>query len=175
MVFIRLNSKRRRLEDPAELASSSRNPCNKKEVQSPTTPDPVVGLSGSKSQGDQLFGNVLKQVHPDNVKLKPTIAKFISGLGAPASSIQVEAIHVKRSSFVYETKLQSFNLLSEAMTKKCNDNPILKIGWYGASKEEIVDIITIGLFDQVTVMEFSFLLKITLLIFSKLLFKTKMD
>lgn len=135
----------------------------------------MVGLSGSKSQGDQLFGNVLKQVHPDNVKLKPTIAKFISGLGAPASSIQVEAIHVKRSSFVYETKLQSFNLLSEAMTKKCNDNPILKIGWYGASKEEIVDIITIGLFDQVTVMEFSFLLKITLLIFSKLLFKTKMD
>nr|XP_025886394.1 uncharacterized protein LOC112941328 [Solanum lycopersicum] len=39
---IRLNSKRRRLEDPAELASSSTNPCNKNEVQSPTTPDPMV-------------------------------------------------------------------------------------------------------------------------------------
>ncbi|KAG5628089.1 hypothetical protein H5410_013307 [Solanum commersonii] len=145
MVSIKLNSKRQRLEDPAEIASSSTNPCNKNEVQSPTTPDPMVGVSGSKNQErDQLFGNDLKQVRLDDVKLKPTIAKFVSGLGALASSIQVEAIHVKRSSFVYETKLQSFNLLANAMTKKCNDNAVLKIGWYGASKEEIIDIITNG-------------------------------
>ncbi|KAK6803516.1 hypothetical protein RDI58_001300 [Solanum bulbocastanum] len=102
------NSKRRRLEDPAEIASSSTNPRNINELQSPTTPDPMVGVSGSKNQeGDQLFGNDFKQVHLDHVKLKPTIAKFISGLGALASSIQ-------------------------------------NIGWYGASKEEIIDIITNG-------------------------------
>lgn len=100
-----LNSKRRRLEDPAETASSSTNPPNKNEVQSPKTPDQTVGVSGSKNQErDQLFGNDLMQVRQDHMKL--TVDKFVSGLGALSSSIQVEAIHVTRSNFVFKTKLQ---------------------------------------------------------------------
>lgn len=52
------------------------------------------------------------------------------------------------------------------MEKKCNRTANRKVGWYGVSKEEIW-------FCPSSVMEFNFLLLITFLIVSKLLFKTK--
>ncbi|XP_060168971.1 probable inactive poly [ADP-ribose] polymerase SRO3 [Lycium barbarum] len=146
MVPNKLNLKRRRLQDPAESAGSSTNPHSKSEVRSPTTLDRMVGVSGSKNQErDQLFGNDLVQIHQGHMSHKFIKDKFISGLGALASSIQVVAIHMTaRSCFVSQTKLQSFNLVAKAMEKKCNGNANVKVGWYGSSKEEIIDIISNG-------------------------------
>ncbi|XP_075086472.1 putative inactive poly [ADP-ribose] polymerase SRO5 [Nicotiana tabacum] len=147
MVPNKLNAKRRRLEDPAESASSSSNPRNKIEVRSPTTTDRMCGVSCSKTQERaQLFGNNdLVRLNQDHKVYKVVTDKFVSGLGALGSSLQVEAIHMNvRSSFVSQTRFQSFLLVAKTMEKKYNGHASKKLGWYGTSKEKIIDIISNG-------------------------------
>ncbi|KAK4721519.1 hypothetical protein R3W88_011752 [Solanum pinnatisectum] len=108
-----LNSKRRRLEDSPETASSTSNP---RYISDPTTSH---GVSGSKYQEThQLFGSKIHQLQTS----KLIMDKFVSRLDALASSIQVVAFHVNPFSLFWQTNLQPFYLLAKAMEKKCNLN-----------------------------------------------------
>ncbi|KAK4706938.1 hypothetical protein R3W88_033499 [Solanum pinnatisectum] len=104
-----LNSKRRRLEDSPETASSTSNP---RYISDPTTSH---GVSGSKYQEiHQLFGSQIHQLQTS----KLTMDKFVSRLDALASSIQVVAFHANPFSLFRQTNLQPFYLLAKAMEKK---------------------------------------------------------
>ncbi|XP_059303801.1 probable inactive poly [ADP-ribose] polymerase SRO5 [Lycium ferocissimum] len=121
----------------AESTSSSNN-----DVEDPEVSDSESSVVGSEHQerttglmrideGDRLHGIISK--------------KLLSGLGCFESSTQVTAIHKETcSSFTKQAKLQSLVIFSKAVEKKNGGNANVKYAWFGASKDEINNILSHG-------------------------------
>lgn len=72
--------------------------------------------------------------------------RFISGLGSLGAQASVVAIHRNTySSVLGQARLQSFQIYSKAVERKCGGNANIKYGWYApSSQDEISNIVAHG-------------------------------
>ncbi|KAL0417037.1 UNVERIFIED_CONTAM: putative inactive poly [ADP-ribose] polymerase SRO5 [Sesamum latifolium] len=71
--------------------------------------------------------------------------KLVSRLSSCGFNAQVETIHRNGySSMTSRARLHSFSIYSKAMQMKTNGNANVKYAWYGASKQEICEILSYG-------------------------------
>ncbi|KAA8540819.1 hypothetical protein F0562_024782 [Nyssa sinensis] len=103
------------------------------------------GISGPSRGKFQLFGDELIRVDEGNDVHGVITRRFISGMGFLAEHTSVVSIHRNSfSSFTGQARLQSFNIYSRAIEKKCGGHANVKYAWYGGSKDEIRNISSHG-------------------------------
>ncbi|CAN4086182.1 unnamed protein product [Withania somnifera] len=101
------------------------------EVQDPEVSDSESGVVGCNYYQEKIHGIISN--------------KFLSGLGCFGTSTQITAIHKETcASFTKQAKLQSLLIHSKAVERKCGGNANVKYAWFGASKEEINNILSYG-------------------------------
>ncbi|KAJ8553774.1 hypothetical protein K7X08_024452 [Anisodus acutangulus] len=123
----------------AESTSSSND-----DVEDPEVSDSESSVNGSKYQENNNTG--LMRIDEGD-KIHGIISKrLLSGLGCfESSTTQITAIHKETcSSFTKQAKLQSFVIFSKAVEKKNGGNANVKYAWFGASKDEINNILSHG-------------------------------
>lgn len=71
---------------------------------------------------------------------------FLKGLGQLGKETKVVAIHKNSySSPIGQARMESFRIFSEAVRRKSSgNNANVKYAWYGASRDEICEIVTHG-------------------------------
>ncbi|XP_057948824.1 probable inactive poly [ADP-ribose] polymerase SRO2 [Malania oleifera] len=70
---------------------------------------------------------------------------FLSGMERLKSGIKVVATHKNTyRGLSGKARLEGFRIFSEAVTRKCGGNANMKYAWYGASKDEIIQILSHG-------------------------------
>uniref|UniRef100_A0A5B7AV60 Putative inactive poly(ADP-ribose) polymerase SRO2 n=1 Tax=Davidia involucrata TaxID=16924 RepID=A0A5B7AV60_DAVIN len=70
---------------------------------------------------------------------------FLMGLGSFGKDTNVVAIHRNSySSLTGRARLETFRIFSDAVARKCGGNANIKHAWYGASRDEICEIVSHG-------------------------------
>ncbi|KAK4350414.1 hypothetical protein RND71_029727 [Anisodus tanguticus] len=114
------------------------------DVEDPEVSDSESSVIGSNYQENNNTG--LMRIDEGD-KIHGVISnKLLSGLGCFESSTpQITAIHKETcSNFTKQAKLQSFVIFSKAVAKKNGGNANVKYAWFGASKDEINNILSHG-------------------------------
>ncbi|KAL0318427.1 UNVERIFIED_CONTAM: hypothetical protein Sangu_1998900 [Sesamum angustifolium] len=130
-------------EDTVNLHSSTNI-----EDQVLKSPPPSECGSGVLSPNDEQkpwLSNGFIRIPDDDMKYENIKKKLVSTLSSCGFSAQVETIHKNGySSMTSRARLHSFSTYSKAMQMKANGNVNVKHAWYGASKQEISEILSYG-------------------------------
>jgi len=103
------------------------------------------GVCGTNTETPQLFDNGLVKLDEEDRLHEIIKRRFVSGLGSLGSRASVVAIHRNScSSFTAQARLQSFHIFAGATEKKLAGSPNLKYAWFGASRDEIQNIVSHG-------------------------------
>lgn len=104
------------------------------------------GISGiDNGQDTHMFKNGLIRVHEEDKMYGIIKNKSVSSLSNCGLHTEVEAIHKKDYSGVMcQAKLQSFSIYKRAMEQNFRGGANVKYAWYGASKNELNDILLHG-------------------------------
>ena len=103
------------------------------------------GVCGTNTETPQLFDNGLVKLDEEDRLHEIIKRRFVSGLGSLGLRASVVAIHRNScSSFTAQARLQSFHIFAGATEKKLAGSPNLKYAWFGASRDEIQNIVSHG-------------------------------
>ncbi|ESR51618.1 hypothetical protein CICLE_v10032827mg [Citrus x clementina] len=70
---------------------------------------------------------------------------FLSGMGPLAADTRIVALHKNScSSLIARARLDSFKIFANAVAKKCGGNANIRPAWFGASRDEINEIVCHG-------------------------------
>ncbi|KAL6006992.1 hypothetical protein ACLOJK_032488 [Asimina triloba] len=122
------------------------------EPSSDATHDQEASVSDSESCTTNPFGRKFDFLGGEQLCLEEgdkdySFVKrvFLAGMGTLAKHTRIEAIHRNsHSSLSGRSRLQTFRIYSEAMSKKCGANTNMKFAWCGSSKDGISDILRHG-------------------------------
>ncbi|KAL2515726.1 putative inactive poly [ADP-ribose] polymerase SRO5 [Forsythia ovata] len=137
-----------KLFDDCTYNSSTENPAPEAnlEDQCEQASECESGVSGTNNgQEVHAFKNGLTRVHEGD-KMRGIIRnKFLSSLSTCGLHTEVEAIHKKvYSGVMCQAKYQSFCVYARAMEQNFGGSANVKYAWYGASKNELNDIVSHG-------------------------------
>lgn len=90
--------------------------------------------------------NDMEKVREGCIEHDFVMKAFLSGWSSSfAKHTQILAIHKNvNSNFTQQAKLESFQIYCDLVAKKCGGNPNVKLAWYGASKDELCEIVSHG-------------------------------
>lgn len=101
--------------------------------------------SRSRRVGSFAWSNGIIKVEEGNLEHDAVRKSFLSGMGAIRKDTQVVAIHKNaHSTLVGQARFESFRIFAQAVALKCGGDANIKYGWYGASREELCDIVSHG-------------------------------
>ncbi|KAL3618037.1 hypothetical protein CASFOL_038358 [Castilleja foliolosa] len=105
------------------------------------------GISGPENEQPMISppSNGLIRIGNEETPYEMVKKKLVSSLGSYGVGALVESIH--RFDFtanMNRAKLQSFFIYSKAVEEKCGGNANVKFAWFGASKNEINEVISHG-------------------------------
>ena len=92
--------------------------------------------------------NGLAKIHESTMEDSIIRTSFFSGMeknSGSAKKTKIVAIHKKlNTSWSGKARAQSFRVFSKAVADKCGGNANIKYAWYGASRDEICEIVMHG-------------------------------
>ncbi|CAA2953970.1 probable inactive poly [ADP-ribose] polymerase SRO5 [Olea europaea subsp. europaea] len=140
-----------KLFDDCPHSSNIKTPCSEANLedqceQTSFASDCESGISGTGNMQEiPMFENGLIRVHEKDKMYEIIKNKFLSGLSNCGFHNEVEAIHKKvYSGSMCQAKLQSFSIYAQAMEQHFRTGANVKYAWYGASKNELNDILSHG-------------------------------
>uniref|UniRef100_A0A5B7AX47 Putative inactive poly(ADP-ribose) polymerase SRO2 n=1 Tax=Davidia involucrata TaxID=16924 RepID=A0A5B7AX47_DAVIN len=101
--------------------------------------------SSSSEQFRFLTQKGMIQVEEGNSEHEIIKKSFLEGIGPLGKDTNIVAIHRNsHSCLTGKARLETFRIFSEAVAKKCGGNANIKHAWYGASRDEVCEIISHG-------------------------------
>ncbi|KAL0356066.1 UNVERIFIED_CONTAM: putative inactive poly [ADP-ribose] polymerase SRO5 [Sesamum radiatum] len=130
-------------EDTVNLHSSTNLEAQVLKLPSPS--DCGSGVLSPEDEQKPWLSNGFVRIPDSDTTYENINKKLVSRLNSCGFSAQVETIHRNGySSMTSRARLHSFGIYSKAMQMKSNGNPNVKYAWYGASKQEITEILSYG-------------------------------
>ncbi|CAI9753936.1 unnamed protein product [Fraxinus pennsylvanica] len=140
-----------KLFDECPYSSNTKTPASEANLehrceQTSVASDCESGVSGTGNmQENRMFENGLIRVHEEDKMHEIMKNKFVSSLSNCGLHTEVEAIHKKvYSGAMCQAKYQSFCIYARAMDQNFRGGANVKYAWYGASKNELNDILLHG-------------------------------
>lgn len=113
--------------------------------QEPLVSDCESGVSGPSCEQFQLFDDGLVRLVEGDTVYEIINRRFVSSFDSLGVQASVVGIHKNGFGGVMgQARLNSFRVYAQAVENKCGGNANAKYAWYGASKEEIVQIVSHG-------------------------------
>jgi hypothetical protein len=113
--------------------------------QEPLVSDCESGVSGANCEQFQLFDDGLVRLVEGDTVYEIIKRRFVSSFDS--LGVQASVVGIHRNGFgdvMRQARLNSFRVYAQAVQKKRGGNANATYAWYGASKDEIVQIVSHG-------------------------------
>ncbi|XVE85077.1 hypothetical protein DITRI_Ditri17bG0063200 [Diplodiscus trichospermus] len=104
--------------------------------------------SADSDSSELLIGEGLVKLHESSLEASIISLSFFSGMGQDsilAKKTKIVSIYKNlNSSWSAKARMQSFRIFSKAVADKCGGDANVKYAWYGASRDEICEILKHG-------------------------------